>query len=265
MKALELMRLAAANGAHYDLAILDLMMPEMDGFELARVIKSDPLVAATPLVLLTSFGQRGDSTTARKAGLAAYLTKPVRQADLFDCLVKVISQLRSEPKLAGVHDKPPLLTKHVLTEKRVMSDKLILIAEDNIINQKIAGRQLQNLGYRSDAVADGREALEALGRISYDLVLMDCQMPVMDGYEAAREIRRREGTNKHTPIVAMTAHALEGDREKCLAAGMDDYISKPVKPGELEVVIQKLLTTPRDDNNGPVARLTDVHSTTMAY
>jgi len=167
----------------------------------------------------------------------------VRQSQLFQCLVSVVSQssLMTEPAIAD--QAAAIVTKHTLAETKPMSNKLILLAEDNIVNQKVAVRQLRKLGYRADAVANGQEALEALGRIPYDLVLMDCQMPEMDGYEATAEIRRREGPNKHTPIVAMTAHALDGDRVKCLAAGMDDYVSKPVKPEELGRVIESLLTS----------------------
>ena len=238
--AIELLRAAAADGAAYDLAILDLLMPDMDGFELARTIKSDPAIAATQLILLTSSGIRGDGARAQAAGVAAYLTKPVRQSQLFDCLTTVVSK-----SSASSTPVTTLVTRHTLREAKHMSDKLILLAEDNIVNQKVAVRQLQKLGYRADAVANGREAIEALSRIAYDLVLMDCQMPEMDGYEATAEIRRIEGTRKHTPIVAMTAHALSGDREKSLAAGMDDHITKPVNPEQLSRVLEHFLASCR--------------------
>jgi CheY-like chemotaxis protein len=246
--ALEFLRRAAAQGASYDLAILDLMMPGMDGFELARTIKGDPRIAATRLVLLTSYGQRGDDSKSREMGVAAYLTKPVRQFHLFDCLTKVVSQasVMSGSGISSGQAASNPDTKHSLQETKKMSNKLILLAEDNVVNQKVAVRQLQKLGFRADAVANGREALEALGRIAYDLVLMDCQMPEMDGYEATAEIRRREGGSRRTPIVAMTANALEGDRERCLAAGMDDYVSKPVRPEELGSVLEKFLSDSRE-------------------
>jgi PAS domain S-box-containing protein len=249
VRALELLR-AASPDQPYNLAILDLMMPVMDGFELAREIKLDPAIAAMPLVLLTSFGQRGDSTTAREAGVAAYLTKPVRQSQLFECLAKVVNQSPGTQQTAELTPESGLVTRHTLAEKKPMSNKLILIAEDNVVNQKVAVRQLQKLGYRADAVADGREALEALQRIPYDLILMDCQMPEMDGYEATAKIRWREGRTKHTPIIAMTAHALEGDRAKCIAAGMDDYISKPVKPEELGRLLTRFLAEAAESNPG---------------
>jgi PAS domain S-box-containing protein len=259
LRALELLRSAAAQGTPYDLAILDFMMPGMDGFELARIIKADPAISSVPMVLLTSFGQRGDGTTAREAGISAYLTKPVRQSQLFDCLANVVSQTFASAEPAT---STKLVTKHTLTEGKPMSNKLILVAEDNIVNQKVAVRQLQKLGYRADTVADGREALEALGRIAYDLVLMDCQMPEMDGYEATAEIRRIEGPTKRTPVVAMTAHALTGDREKCLAAGMDEYITKPVKSEELKRVLELFLENPVvdpvDEASAGTALLVDV-------
>jgi|GEM_PF-338153 len=237
--ALEVLRSATAQGAAYDLAILDLMMPGMDGFELARKIKSDPGIAAVSVLMLTSFGERGHGATARESGVAAYLTKPVRQSQLFDCLASVISAATVAPASDVSAAPVKLVTRHTLKESEMMSPRLILLAEDNVVNQKVALRQLLKLGYRADAVANGHEALEALARIPYDLVLMDCQMPEMDGYEATGEIRRREGTAKHTMIVAMTANALAGDRAKCLAAGMDDYVSKPVRPEELAVVLER--------------------------
>jgi two-component system sensor histidine kinase/response regulator len=256
--ALELLRSAAAEGAPYDLAVLDLMMPGMDGFELARTIKSDPSIAGMFLVMLTSFGERGHGTAVREAGVAAYLTKPVRQSQLFDCLANVISAVAGPPERHDTSSQPAstLLTKHTFKEARMSSNKLILLAEDNIVNQKVAIRQLQKLGYHADAVADGREAIEALSRIHYDLVLMDCQMPGMDGYEATAEIRRQEGEGRHTHIVAMTAHAMTGDREKCMAAGMDEYITKPVKLEELGRVLELFCKTPSTVSGDPTGPTT---------
>jgi signal transduction histidine kinase/CheY-like chemotaxis protein len=238
-QALELLRAAAIQGDAYDLALLDLMMPEMNGYELTRLIKADPLIAGMHLVLLTSAGAPAVISAAR-AGIAASLTKPVRQSQLFDCLISVITATTAPADPVKVATAKLVPTATLQAEERI-SSKLILLAEDNIVNQKVAVRQLRKLGYRADAVANGREALEALSRIPYDLVLMDCQMPEMDGYEATAEIRRREGTYQHTPIVAMTAHALTGDREKSIAAGMDDHISKPVSSQELDRVLNQYL------------------------
>jgi CheY-like chemotaxis protein len=239
-KALQLLREAKSNGQHYDLGILDLMMPGMDGFELARAIKSDSDTASLPLVMLTSFGDRRLGAEAREAGVAMYLPKPVRQAHLQDCLSTVMGRSREKARENLTPAASQSLVRDPVVEN-LLSRKRILLAEDNSVNQKVAVRQLKKFGVHTDAVANGHEVLEALKRIPYDLVLMDCQMPEMDGYEATAEIRRREGLSRHTPIVAMTANALEGDREKCLAAGMDDYISKPVRNGELERVLEKYL------------------------
>ncbi len=251
-RAFSVLRSAAARGTTYDLAILDLTIAGLDGFELARVIKSDASFASMHLVVLTSYGQRGDSKTASEAGVAAYLTKPVRESQLFNCLTMVVNQQMTMPEPGASLPRPaaPLVTKYILENAETTSKKLILLAEDNLVNQKVAVRQLQKLGYRAHAVADGRQALEALERIPYDLVLMDCQMPEMDGYEATAEIRRREGETKHTPIVAMTAHALQGDRERCIAAGMDDYIAKPVKLEELAIVLVSVLQSGLTDVGG---------------
>ena len=240
-QALTLLSAAAADGAAYDLAILDLMMPEMDGFDLARAIKAKPEIASIPLVLLTSFGERRHSVVAQEVGIAAYLTKPVRQSRLFESLTTVMSDAMKPAASETALMLPRRERRGVRQDETKLSNELILVAEDNIVNQKVAIRQLKKLGFRADAVANGREAIEAMRRIPYALVLMDCQMPEMDGYAATVEIRRLEGMTKRTPIVAMTAHALEGDREKCIEAGMDDYISKPVKTEELERVIAQLL------------------------
>ena len=255
-QALKLLKTAAANGEAYDLVVLDSLMPGMDGFTLAEAIKADTNISRTRLVLLTSAGERGDGIRSRNAGISAYLSKPVRQSQLFDALISVMN--RPDGAKPNVIGSSTLVTNHSVQEANKMSDKLILLAEDNVVNQKVAVRQLQKLGYRADAVANGREAIEALSRISYDLVFMDCQMPEMDGYEATAEIRRSEIAPKHTPIVAMTAHAMDGDREKCIAGGMDDYITKPVRVEQLSRVLSAFLDGAQKENSPTVIEASPV-------
>jgi PAS domain S-box-containing protein len=236
-RALAALREAAASGPGYDLAILDMKMPEMDGLDLARAIKEEPSLLAVKLVLLTSFGQRGHGAEAARIGISAYLTKPVDEADLYDCLVEVMDEGRRKRA-------PHLVTRHSLRELRPLAGARVLVAEDNEVNQKVAVRILEKLGYRVEVADDGREALEACARAAYDAVLMDGQMPGMDGYEATRRIREREQGGRRLPIIAMTASAMKGDREKCLEAGMDDYVSKPVTPEALEAVLRRWVRPP---------------------
>ncbi len=251
-QALEMLRAAAARQESFEIAILDLMMPEMDGFELARAIKSEPTLSGTHLMLLPSYGKRGDGQIARDYGIAAYLQKPVRQSQLYNCLMTVIAEA---PGRTDGDQPSRLITQHSLRSvpaaaqietKPATSKARILIAEDNAVNQKVALSQLKSLGYAADVAKNGREAVEAAEKHSYDVILMDCQMPEMDGFEATAAIRRREGDANHTTIIAMTAHALEGEREKCIGAGMDDYISKPVKLETLKLTLQQWLSSPSD-------------------
>jgi signal transduction histidine kinase/CheY-like chemotaxis protein len=236
-EALAVLR-AAVGAMPYELAILDMQMPGMDGLALARAIKADPALAATPLVLLTSLGQRGPTAETQAMGIAACLTKPVRQSQLYDALATVLGA----PPGAGARPAPaPAALSAPIAERQTAGGPRLLVAEDNTVNQKVAVRMLERLGYQADVVANGLEVLEALDRISYPLVLMDCQMPEMDGYAATAAIRARERAGSRTPIIAMTAGALRGDRERCLAAGMDDYIAKPVRPEELGSVLARWL------------------------
>src|SRR5215217_603435 len=238
--ALEMLRHASRLGEPYDLAILDMQKPQMGGIELARKIRAEPLVSSTKLVMLSSIGQRGESEEARQAGMDAYLTKPVRQSQLYDAIATVLGTTVEEEALEkSKQELPSLITSYSLNEARARSRPRILVAEDNAVNQKVTVKMLERLGYWADVVADGLEAVEALSRIPYGAVLMDVQMPEMDGYAATAEIRRREGLDKHTPIIAMTANAMRGDREKALETGMDDYVSKPVNLEQLKKVLAR--------------------------
>ncbi len=214
------------------LIVLDMQMPNLDGEQTAAAIKSLPAYAKVPIVLLSSMGNAATSDHFRAKGFAAALNKPTRQSQLFNTLVSVVgtdSVLAAAPNSVHVD---PLLPP--------LAGIRVLLAEDNVVNQKVALRVLENFGATADFVSNGLEAIAAIGSIPYDLVLMDCQMPEMDGYEATVAIRHGErGTNRHIAIVAMTANAMQGDREKCLSSGMDDYLSKPMKPHELLAIALK--------------------------
>ena len=236
-EALAKLRAAVKAQDPFLVAILDMEMPAMDGATLGRKIKEDSDLARTILVLLTSQGRRGDAKRMEEIGFAAYLTKPVKSAQLHDCLALAIGSKSPTPGTRSV----PILTRHSVAEAKKQKIR-ILLAEDNLTNQKVALRILEKIGYPAEAVANGKEVLSALERNSYDLILMDVQMPELDGFESTGAIRRKEKeTGHHIPIVAMTAHAMKGDRERCLKAGMDDYISKPVQPKELIAVIERRL------------------------
>ena len=237
-KALNMLQAAVEAQKPYDLALIDFHMAGMDGEELARKIRSDSMIAHTPLVLITSIPQRGDAAKMLDVGFDAYLTKPVKQVQIHDTIAMVMG-LRRKTDPAKERS---LVTQHTLKEAARGRYKILLV-EDNIVNQKVASRMLEKAGFRCDVAENGREALEAVFRIPYDLVFMDCQMPVMDGYEATREIRKIEEKGRHTHIVAMTAHAMKGDREHCLEVGMDDYITKPVTFASLCEILERYLGT----------------------
>ncbi len=243
--ALKLLRSAAEAGEPYDLVIIDMQMPGMDGMELARTIKADPSIAPTKLVMASSGGRRADGEEARGAGIEVYLTKPVKQSQLYDALATIMGTPRGDGLGRRGEEKRLVTYGH---EDEVRSRARVLVAEDNTVNQKVAVKMLERLGYRADVAADGLEAVEALALIPYAIVLMDVQMPEMDGYEATAEIRRREGedANRRTPIIAMTANAMQGDREKALVAGMDDYVAKPVDPEELGAALARWVSRPHE-------------------
>jgi CheY-like chemotaxis protein len=223
---------AAPDVDGFDLVLLDMQMPELDGEQTARLIKREQRTASIPLVLLSSLGARASRAEMLRRGFAASVSKPIHQSTLFNVLVEVLAL---EPQ----HEWPPEPTGE-LRQAPALGLRLLL-AEDNLVNQKVAIRLLERLGCEVDSVANGREVLVALERSSYDAVLMDLEMPEMDGFAATAEIRRREShAGTHLPIIAMTAHAMEGDRARCLAAGMDDYVSKPVGVRELSEALLRV-------------------------
>ena len=234
-EALVKLRDAHTSGDPFRVAILDMQMPGMDGETLGRAIKRDPILKDTRLIMLTSVGGRGDAARFAEAGFDAYLTKPIKQSSLYDCIAVVIGATDApKTKLA-----PPILTQHTVSDT-VRADVAILLAEDNPMNQEVARRILLKYGYRPTIVDNGRAAVDAYTSGAFDLILMDVQMPEMGGFEATGLIRQFDAkTGRRVPIIAMTAHAMKGDRERCLEAGMDDYVTKPIDGEVLRAAIEK--------------------------
>jgi PAS domain S-box-containing protein len=237
-EALSMMRHAAAAGRAFEVALLDHQMPGCDGATLGKTILAEPPLRGTRLILLTSSGQRGDGRMFSELGFAGYLLKPVTQRDLTDCLAMVLGVQAEDWRLAT----QPIVTRHALRSQRMREGHHVLLAEDNVVNQKVACRILEKLGLRVDVAADGQAAFTAWQTGRYHLILMDCQMPIMDGYETTRKIRQHEPAGKHIPIIALTAHAMKGADNECRAAGMDDYLSKPIDREQLQKSLTRWLS-----------------------
>jgi len=235
-EAFGLLRVAVEDGVPYDAIITDFQMPDMDGAELGRLIRSDEVVRDVKMIMLTSMANRGDAAKFENVGFSGYLVKPLKQSQLLDCLATLFGEVDSNDEIAT-----SMVTRHTISEARTQRRSRILVAEDNVVNQKVAQRMLEKLGFRADIVSNGLEALELAKVAQYDLILMDCQMPELDGYEATRKIRQLDGGPQHIPIIAMTANAMKGDREKCLEAGMNGYVSKPVDSKKLEQEIERYI------------------------
>lgn len=232
--ALAMLQKAAAEGTAFSLVLLDAQMPDVDGFRVAEQIKQDPQLAPAALIMLTSAGLRGDAARCRELGIKAYLPKPIKRSDFLEAIKTVLNSP------GQTNHAPGLVTLHSLREGR--PHLKILLAEDNRVNQVLAIRLLEKRGYNVVLAETGRAVLEALKNDSFDLVLMDVQMPEMDGLEATACLREQEkGTGKHIPIIAMTANAMVGDKEHCLRAGMDAYVSKPLSVKDLFATIEGLV------------------------
>ncbi|WP_175597227.1 PAS domain-containing hybrid sensor histidine kinase/response regulator [Peristeroidobacter soli] len=232
--ALERMRMAAAAGLPYEVALLDHDMPDIDGSLLGALIKEDPAINSARIVLLTSSGQPGESSHFSRMGFAAYLLKPVSHGDLVDTLMIVLGAAPDDRDAP----KPPIVTQHELLAMRAREKRMhVLLAEDNLVNQKVGVKLLEKIGCTVEVATNGKEAVRAWESGHFDVILMDCQMPELDGYQATQQIRARESASHRTPIIALTAHAMKGADEECRAAGMNDYITKPIDSESLRACL----------------------------
>ncbi len=241
--ALARLRATAKRGQPYDLAVLDMFMPVMDGLQLAQAISADPLLKGTPMIMLTSSLQL-EPSVLREAGIGQWLTKPMRSSELYDRLMRLMTATEADLHVERPTRRAPQPVGHHGSLGK------ILVVEDNSLNQLVAEGLLSRLGYEALSVVNGAEALDAVDSFDYSAILMDCHMPVMDGFTATEEIRRREANGPRIPIIAMTAGALAEDRERCLAVGMDDYISKPVDLEALETVLSRWVQVGPPSPNG---------------
>jgi CheY-like chemotaxis protein/HPt (histidine-containing phosphotransfer) domain-containing protein len=246
--ALEKLRSAAVRGEPYDIAILDMQMPEMDGLELAREIKRDRLICSTQLVMLSSLGLYISIDNVHEIGIEHVLTKPIRQSYLFNCLITIVEN--SKYGICKAY-----ASKNNCEINSDQFNAQILVAEDNVVNQQVILGMLKHVGCSAEVVNDGGAALQELDKKLYDLILMDCQMPNIDGFEATRIIRERErqpsnnGSGRYIPIIALTANAMEGAREECLAAGMDDYLAKPFSITQLQNILKTWLPKAKENES----------------
>jgi signal transduction histidine kinase/CheY-like chemotaxis protein len=240
---LSTMKTAVKERRPFEGVLIDMAQNQIAAEKIGRMIKSDPLISTAKLIVMPSTGEKGDARKYEQAGFSAYLSKPVTRCLLEDCLKAVFCRPGTSDRKAV-----PMITRHSIDERKREVTRILLV-EDNHTNIMVASRFLDKLGYHVDLARDGRDALEKFGHQDYGLILMDCQMPVMSGYEATAAIRKLETGDAHVPIIAMTANAMKGDREQCLAAGMDDYIAKPVDPRVLSTMLKKHMVSQSDDTS----------------
>jgi PAS domain S-box-containing protein len=246
-EALAALALARDKGEQFSLILTDMHMPHMDGFTLIERIRQQPALSTPTIVMLTSAGHRGDAERCKQLEVAAYLLKPIRQSELREAIALVLGARQHNGAI-------PLVTRYSLHDARDPHDVLsILVAEDNLVNQRLAVRMLEKRGHRVSVATNGSEALDALAREGFDIVFMDVQMPGMDGMTATSILRQREqGSSKHQVVIALTAHALKGDEERCLAAGMDGYLSKPIRPQELDEILSRWPSARKISHDSPL-------------